>query len=688
MADELRIESFWAGRFANIRKSQRQMSLKGWSFVEEPVAHFVEPHLSLRTDFTNIAAPIWLVAAPGAVGKSTFARQVAAKTGAIFLDLAVATSVAGNYLSGGIAKNGLSPAWAADETTVLIDSLDEARLRVTPASFADFLGDVAASASQKHIPVVFFGRVGIIEEAWAILTDCGINCPIFDVQFFDKQQSQDLVFQLLRSTSRDLRKARFATSFLSHGANYVSAANMFLDHLREAVNLDGDRFAGYAPVLQAVASVLAEETNPSRLDEVVLLAKQATVLKELCDQILQRESGKLREALKDRIDERKLSRLYEPEEQMKRLAARVLEGPPPAQQVALTPEETSAYEEAVTSFFDAHPFLDGTGKNPSGAVFAAFILARALSQPEYESKARLFSSGGLHTPNPFLINFVLRADSKPLQDQVIPPEHVALLYDSLRAGTKSGDIVSLQIDAGDEEQADGELSITSDGRSTVYEFNTSQAGTMQFSRVMSGVTIQAPQMDIQFGLGESFEMAAPVYLNVGRLIFEARELIVSKEQASASDDLSVVLECATEARSQLKSTPLVRPGVEFSVSWPNSEQYPWSSFSVTTSDENESETEKGLRRLRRLVLAFRSHSKGRLARLQAKIEHSRMTKGILGVRIREALIHDGVLVLEGKMYYLDPKRLGTVVGTSFLDIKMKRYDAKTISYIQALIPVN
>jgi hypothetical protein len=88
----------------------------------------------------------------------------------------------------------------------------------------------------------------------------------------------------------------------------------------------------------------------------------------------------------------------------------------------------------------------------------------------------------------------------------------------------------------------------------------------------------------------------------------------------------------------------------------------------------DSNIHNALLRLRKLVMAFRSHSKGRLARFKGKIEHVRMTKGSLGVAIRDKLIKDRVLSLERDMYFLDPQALGAVVGASYQDLNQRRFN--------------
>ena len=81
----------------------------------------------------------------------------------------------------------------------------------------------------------------------------------------------------------------------------------------------------------------------------------------------------------------------------------------------------------------------------------------------------------------------------------------------------------------------------------------------------------------------------------------------------------------------------------------------------------------------------RKGSKGRLARYKDKVEHFRMTKGPLGVALRQHLVADQVLSLEGSMYFLEPNVLGDEVGVSFQDLKLKRYSPQSRAYLQNVL---
>jgi hypothetical protein len=122
------------------------------------------------------------------------------------------------------------------------------------------------------------------------------------------------------------------------------------------------------------------------------------------------------------------------------------------------------------------------------------------------------------------------------------------------------------------------------------------------------------------------------------------------------------------------------------VSWPGATVYPWTQFAQARQDTGAAEKSDALRALRRLIMAFRSHSKGRLARFKDKIEHQRMTKGELGEALRHKLLADGVLTLEGNMYFLNPDALGRVVGATYQKLKLREYNEQVRAYVSGINP--
>ena len=70
---------------------------------------------------------------------------------------------------------------------------------------------------------------------------------------------------------------------------------------------------------------------------------------------------------------------------------------------------------------------------------------------------------------------------------------------------------------------------------------------------------------------------------------------------------------------------------------------------------------------------------------EEKIEHIRITKGQVGVTLRDALLRDGVLSHEGSMYYLHPAALGQVVGGTYQDLNVKRFSEAVRRYVARVV---
>lgn len=698
------IEQFWKGKLLAVGRATASMTRAGWVSNCVPEESFVEAGLVLRSGFGDLATPIWLVAAPGAVGKSTFARELCAATGAVYVDLAVAEAVGGSYVVGGLVNNGLLDEWKAGRVALVIDALDEARLRVTQSAFEDFLRDVVSVAKSGALPVVLLGRVGIVDECWVQLNvNEGLNCPIFDIQFFSRDLAIEFVLAALHRLARTSHP-QLTGPLNTHKGEYRRAATEIVDRLVAASSKDGNHFAGYAPVLEAVAKVIAGQANPAQIQSQRLSDLEGQILKRLSTEILVRESGKLVTQMRQTIPDFPEKGAYEPTEQLARLAGRVLQVEYSGSPVNLPPHCVTPYEKAVTSFIEQHPFLDGNGQTPSGAVFSAAIVAHALktSDIKLSHAAESYASSDRHAPNPFLFDFYSTGLGK---DDCVPAGHLGALFESVQAKAGPGEIVRLAVE-GDVDAhepsdtpkvVDVEISISAPetGQTTRIDMKTVSGETLRLGRKISGVFIDSNCLDVEMGNSGQLEFLAPITIQARTLVLRCSELIVKSDpqHSGPSESLTdmtaetplVLLEFQDSVAEPAAPLVTVRGKAELKVTWPGSQAYPWNGYSMPQPKAEAPETADALRALRRLVIAFRSHSKGQLARFKDKIEHARMSKGDVGEELRKKLLDDKVLIVDGPMYLLDPKALGSIVGLSFQDAKVKNYGEQTLAYVQAVI---
>ena len=682
------IDDFWTARFSSVQKIQNFAARPGWSDANERLEAFEEAGLSLRPDYDDLQQPVWLIAAPGAVGKSTLAKQICAATGAIYLDLAVADTVGGNYITGGLVHTKALTAWEEGQTTLVIDALDEARLRVTQQAFEDFLQDIWRMAKCRSLPVVLLGRVGIMEEAWAIIADQqGVELPIFNIEHFTALQAQSFVKKRLLALAHSklpqsgLEEYPHLKNLLEkHPSVYENLIDRMIADLQKLASAASEEFVGYAPVLDAVTKLIAAEKNPSQAQGLHQSVSSEVLLK-IAQEILERESNKLKEQLQASGHVLQ-THVYQPEEQLERLACLLFKQPQPLAPANIPVAEQAAYMEAVNSLLDLHPFLDGAGRAPSNPVFAACISAEAL-RGEADNLRQCAERDCLqmqHAPNPFLYDFY-----NPSTRPVVPTGHVGLLYESILAKSKVGDIIGLSID----DAEDGLLAVEITGVTKdeitpeKYQFKTNASDFLVLGRRVAHVVIDAESLLVSLGNKDLLELVAPVAIHCQSLDFQCTQLLV-KSGKDTEGGTSVVLEAQEVSSALVRTAPVVNKGAELLVAWPGDAVFPWTDYSDKRVDNDDAGLADLLRIFRRLVMAFRSHSKGRLARFKDKIDHTRMLKDERGRALLEKMKADRIISNEKHMYFLDPDALGEKVGASFQDVKLKRYTDRTLAYLRKL----
>ncbi len=156
--------------------------------VHEEEQFFVPPEFLVKEDLGDLTGPVLLLSARGAAGKSRTAEELSRILGAplwkLERDKAVGSTslpfTIGGYL-------GVADPYAAlerfDRPTVLIDSLDEARARVSGTSWAEFLESLS-EATRLGCHLVLLGRERTLEEAWLQLSDVGTMPAWLEISHF------------------------------------------------------------------------------------------------------------------------------------------------------------------------------------------------------------------------------------------------------------------------------------------------------------------------------------------------------------------------------------------------------------------------------------------------------------------------------------------------------------------------
>ncbi|MGP6469569.1 hypothetical protein [Rahnella aceris] len=676
----------------NVKPITNSSDSNGWFFSKENGRKYIPARLTLNESLVGEVdgARIILVSAPGAVGKSVMARELSNKTGAIYLDLSQASTIAGNYLIGGLANKNILDEWNKGAAGLVIDSLDEARLRVTQNSFEDFLDDVNNVSNRNPNPIIIFGRVGIIEETWLILSEShGVDCPVFDIEFFNEDEACSFILESLNGLSENFESnadyKHLPVTLHGHYPVYKQSVSEIVSSLKKVSGNESTRFFGYAPVLDAVSKVIGTISNPSRISEEMTNILNGEMLLNICKAILTREQGKLTAQLTEKFVSFR-DNLYTADEQLDRLACKILNIEPLPDHSPLSSDLVSVYDDAVNSMLPQHPFLEGAGRKFASSVFEASVLAHALQSKKSNvaKAARNYCLSGRITPNPFLFDFFVEALPKGGSSE-ISSEYVGLLFDSALSKLKNSDNATLIVTDNDDFSLNIEFILNENDVFKEISFSSDGYGVLLLGSKVGNVFVSTETSDVEFSTSDQLELFAPVSISCDNLIIHSEKIIVKSVKGDIANT-SVILEAKNFKSDKSINVPIVRSGSELYVSWPSSEAFPWSAFSSKFSDdESRGRIADTLRVFRRIVMAFRSHSKGRLARLQDKVNHARMLHDEDGRALLAKLIDDGVISAESHMYYLDPNKLGSVTGASFLNVNKKNYSENTVKYIEQAI---
>ena len=682
------IDDFWIPQLGQRHNRNEVHSLvRGWGFVNQGLGTFKEAPLTLNEEYSEDVDPadcsIILVSAPGAVGKSTLARQIAYCTGSIYIDLAKSEPVGANTLSGGLFRSRLTSSWESDEITVMIDGLDEAKLRVTEEGFQAFLSDISVLSKGRQTKTLVFGRTKTIEDAWLYIPG-RYQVAVLEIGYYGGEASIEFAEATLQEILCErVRRGLLPPNRLNFPSVDREAVSLLLERLRSQTEGDAIRFAGYAPVLQAVAERVASEANPINLvNELKASGQPPLTLQSITSSILEREQGKLKQI--ELQDPTLYKKLYTPEEQLDRLVARTYNTTPPSLP-EMSPKDLITYTEKVEPWLEDHPFLGGSEQPPS-AVFEAAIKSQAL---QHEVAAVAASQTELERgdlANPFLYLFYNTDHRSEVLD--IQPEHVGVYYNSVRASLANGEMASLTIEDDYEDDstfATGEIEIIRRGIDDAIQtsIRTIGEGPIRLGHHIRDTDLYLPRSRVEIGPNTEVILAAPVNI-------ECKELAIETETLRAETRADAELATVVLRANKLDGSPITRVPITYNadlfVSWPGSEAYPWHNFQYARSPETDAnpEMDEALRRFRIFVLSFRRDKARALGRHQNKIEGTRMVKGT-GQAVLDLMVESRILSRDQARYSLSTDRLSALTLMTYSDFLTRNFTPQARRYVaQAL----
>lgn len=664
---------------------------------------YIEPSFS-KIEFPKEKPSILLVSAVGASGKTTTAQALSFDTNLPILDLAKHKAVGDNTLTG-----ILTSAYAIEKVGavlgglrmgthgIIIDGIDEARSKTTEQGFEAFLDDlIERSKGSPSTAIVVFGRGQVLLGTWCYLVDKGADVGLVQIDPFDLDQARSYIDisamehnspqQENYKQARDDVLSRLSAAFQPSA---VTAESKFLS------------FIGYPPVLDAIATLLRTERNYHRIQQALTDGSggqlEVDLLIRISDYLLNREHDE--KAVPNFVNSIAMDAgppheaalrqsLFDKEEQCARILSCALGRSFPRQVI----EDTSLnerYEQAVAAFCPDHPFLnDDLVRN---AVFGAVAISRcALSSvPEYQSLALDYAS--MVRPTYHLL-YIMNELAKT---SGISVRYFNMLMQSCSEflGVNAEISIDIEGESWDEEnpgRADiPELTISiefPDKRDErIFMFNgVLDCQGVQLGPYLVNTRVTLPcQIDLMStpaveAIGDCCISAPVVHIDTPDLIVRS---IIQRSQEQEKVDSGLFIN-ARRAEGHASAVSLGAGNIEIQCV-EHSLVYPLAKYAQRVPPPLADPTlREKHRRLRRILSEFRSHSRGSLGKFRDKIEHERVLRNQVGTAILDALVKEGILKRDQKMYYIDPDKCDEKLGISWHQLRQYGTSARLEAFLR------
>jgi hypothetical protein len=691
-------------------------SEKEFKLSEEQNTLFIEPTFSINDDFVNDLDPqVILISASGAVGKSTLAKQIAFEKHVPIFNLADCETVGKKSFSGIIVDSfddyyqDMLINFRNGKHFFIIDALDEGRMKTNEEGFSAFLADIAKHAKRTSgVSFILLGRNQVIETVWVELNDLKVKTLTLSIDPFNENHAMDYID---KKVNREIGSSNLIEQHKNH---YTEARNLIYDQLKHAVHLndkdkeseDSKFFLGYAPVLDAISTLLSKEKNFIKLKESFSgdsLATSRSVLIHIVEYILIREQEEKflsnfkqkSEQISTRLNWNSWNTLYSTDEQAKLLLSKDLD----RNELSIPDEIASMYEESIDTWLPEHPFMNGKGF--ANIVFESYILAKNLTSDSVNTRelAEDYIRNSGFRDFPLLADFYYYFTTQ--KEQCAVPEHIGIIYDSLISFMPNQCTLEMLIDGPDVDEMEENDEIYNEVECTLTLFKKSEESLIplmeygfklvyhQDSKLIFRKGIRNSQINVPFdvelgylGIRE-YSFTANLFVNCRKLYLYAKSIVVQKNvklQEETDNEQQYVLLKARNYEGLVEEKP--KCFTNFDVNWEGSNRYPWSDYSK--SMEQDTGIDKDIfRRFKRIALSFRSHSKGEMARFIDKIEHRRLLKGELGEKILEKMLEDGILIkrLSDNMYVWQSLKADELLGVSWTSLRNDNVSDKLRVYL-------
>lgn len=664
---------------------------------------FIPPLLKIVSDYTSVDdikdARIILIEAVGASGKTELTKNISFQLKCPVVDLGK-TEVVGGYSLTGLLDTSLNRKdWskfrddlAEGKANLIIDALDEGYMKTNYQGYQAFLKDILKLEPTRECPVILLGRYNAVELAASyFIAEAGVNVATLQIEPFTLQQAEQFI-----DNAGDRVSQQRHYSIYKETRNYIlrTIDGFFKNQALVSKNVS-QRFIGYAPVLLSIAYFFKKNNNyKAILDDLQARNnKSVSLIVDIVQRILKRDCEEkvrpqlLNMLLEGRSEEFKqtvIDNVYTEDEQCARVLYSIMDMPFPDIDIS-DPSFMSSYNDHIQSWIEDHPFMGK--KRFNNIVFESYALARLVNNGKYRDTAIQYMRR-FRVSYMFAYIYYALYKFDDLDDVVFP-----FIYDSIRELNSKQNYYTVNLDYNQDISNDDILTfdlefVGSNDEMPKYEGRMSCLSNevLDLGGHLEHVNITTPT---DYILSQrSVEAAAPSYINCRNLIVQSEEIRVYNLQ----DKTTFMFECDDVVinQSYQQYLQICGPGKQldtFKIVCPNQPQYPliecWTSEESKLKDLTEDVSTK-YKKLRSIILSFRSHSKGVLAKYYERIDNI-MGNNPVGKAVIDALVEKNVMYRKAHLYQLNPDAMDAVLGLSYDGIRNFEQSDKALEFLRNIV---
>lgn len=674
--------------------------LEDFRLEKEENPKFVAPDLTEDQENSTSSlekARIILIEAVGATGKTELTKKMSFWLQTPIFDLGLTKVVAGNSLTGLLTKRmNLMDCFNYMESirngraNIIIDALDEGCMKTNYQGYLDFLDDVLSLDPKKECPIILLGRYNAVELAASFFATKDIEVCTLQIEPFTIEQAVEFIDKATDTSSKERYSAVFGKT-----RDYIlmMIKGFFKD--QDSINHQAsERFIGYAPVLLSISAFLNENTNYGVvLNEMMARdIKSVPLIIDIVERILKRDrEQKVMPFITDHLlvgreasfCSKVIGEIYSFEEQCARVLYDVMSVSFPELDLN-DPHFLSAYNQHMATWMNEHPFKNK--KKIANIVFESYILATLTHSKKYSSVAYEYMS--MHRVSYMFAYIYYHLYGFGNLDTRL----LSFVYESLRQFNNKHNYYTLSIEW-DPQKSDADSTFCN------IEFEGSQEDMLTYTGDMIclndepielGTRLEYLYVDtpLDFKLSErSIEAAAPSYIKCRNLLIESAEITLHQNH----DNMNFMFECQDAKISQHYNQFLQVGGVSritntLRIVTPTRPEYPlfeyWTSGDVKLKDLSEGISSR-YKKLRAIILEFRSHSKHGLAKYYERIDYV-MGNNEVGRAVIEALVAKNVMCRKDHLYKLNTDVMDSVLGLSYDGIRNFEQSPKVLRFLREI----